>query len=71
MRTERHPCDDRTERRRGDRLRSDKTDRGAGMLKCGICAGPLADHEIGDHANRVVERMLRIGFPTPVGTRLP
>lgn len=45
-------------------------ERGAGGLKCAICAGPLADHEIGDHESRVVERMLSIGFPTPVGSRL-
>jgi hypothetical protein len=45
-------------------------DRGAGGLKCAICSGALADHEIGDHATRVVERMLQIGFPTPVGRRI-
>lgn len=48
----------------------DNSDRGAGDLKCAICSGALADHEIGDHANRVVERMLAIGFPTPVGRRI-
>jgi len=63
------------QRRLDDRFQSDLqngtgTDRGAGVLKCIICAGALADHEIGDHANRVVERMLRIGFPTPVGSRI-
>lgn len=45
------------------------TGRGTGELKCAICSGALADHEIGDHATRVVERMLQIGFPTPVGRR--
>jgi hypothetical protein len=54
----------------GGRTRSTtKDERGAGDLKCAICSGPLADHEIGDHATRVVERMLKIGFPTPVGRR--
>ena len=45
-------------------------DRGAGEIRCAICSGALADHEIGDHASRVVERMLQIGFPTPVGRRI-
>jgi hypothetical protein len=63
------------QRRLDDRFESDLrngtgTDRGAGVLKCIICAGALADHEIGDHASRVVERMLLIGFPTPVGRRI-
>ena len=44
-------------------------DRGTGEMRCAICSGALADHEIGDHATRVVERMLKIGFPTPVGPR--
>ena len=48
----------------------DDTNRGAGELKCAICLGALADHEIGDHAARVVDRMLAIGFPTPVGRRI-
>ena len=61
---------DRTDRRDSGRWRKSDADRGTGTIKCGICAGPLADHEIGDHATRVVERMLRIGFPTPVGNRL-
>ena len=71
MRTDRHLVDDRTGRCEPDLLRDDGADRGAGALKCGICAGPLADHEIGDHATRVVERMLKIGFPTPVSSRFP
>jgi len=71
MRTDRYIVDDRTGRRDPDPRRGDDADRGAGALTCDICAGPLADHEIGDHATRVVERMLRIGFPTPVGNRLP
>ncbi len=71
MRTERQPYDDRTRPNRADRWACDETERGVGVLKCAICADPLADHEIGDHANRVVERMLGIGFPTPVNTRLP
>jgi hypothetical protein len=54
----------------GDHARSTTRDeRGTGKLKCVICSGALADHEIGDHATRVVERMLQIGFPTPVGRR--
>lgn len=46
-------------------------DRRASDLSCAICTGPLADHDMRDHASRVVERMLRIGFPTPVSPRLP
>jgi hypothetical protein len=34
--------------------------------QCILCKGPLADHPAADHASRVVERMLSIGFPTPV-----
>jgi hypothetical protein len=71
MRTERRLVDDRTDRCDPDLRRDDDADRGAGELKCAICSGPLADHEIGDHTTRVVERMLRIGFPTPVNSTLP
>ena len=70
MQTDRRLSDGRVDRRDPSRWRKADMDRGAGTIKCGICAGPLADHEIGDHATRVVERMLRIGFPTPVGNRL-
>ena len=71
MRTKRSLFDDRTHRFGDGPGRNVDDDRGAGSLKCAICRGPLADHEIGDHATRVVERMLRIGFPTPVNGRLP
>ncbi len=69
MQTKRRLFDDRNDLLDRDHLRSTDSDRGAGTIMCGICAGPLADHEIGDHATRVVERMLRIGFPTPVCSR--
>jgi hypothetical protein len=36
-----------------------------------ICSGPLADHEIGEHAARVVERLAALGFPTPVNVGMP
>jgi hypothetical protein len=59
-----------TDIRMDNRTRSGSDlDRGAGEIRCGICSEALADHEIGDHATRVVERMLQIGFPTPVGRR--
>ena len=67
MQTEQRPVNKNMDRTRGGHA---NTDRGAGGIKCAICAGALADHEIGDHATRVVERMLSIGFPTPVGSRL-
>ena len=54
-----------------DNRRTDVHDRGAGTLQCAICSGPLADHEIGDHDSRIVERMLELGFPTPVARRFP
>ncbi len=38
---------------------------------CILCRGPLADHETGDHAAKVVERMSQIGFPTPVSNLSP
>lgn len=56
--------DARCSRRSGD------SDRGSGSITCIICAHPLADHEIGDHDTDVVQKMLSIGFPTPVGGRL-
>lgn len=71
MRTEKDLVDIRTGGRDRGRWFNDNSDRGAGELKCVICEGPLADHEIGDHATRVVERMLKLGFPTPVSGRLP
>ncbi len=71
MQTKQRLFDDRNDLFDSGRWRRTDTDRGAGTIKCGICAGPLADHEIGDHRTRVVERMLRIGFPTPVGSRFP
>ena len=71
MRTERPMFDDRTNRRSPGLGRNVDNDRGAGLLKCGICRGPLANHEIGDHATKVAERMLRIGFPTPVNGEFP
>lgn len=46
-------------------------DREAADLQCDLCKGPLADHVVADHASRVVERMLTIGCPTPVNSRLP
>lgn len=69
MQTKRRLFDDRNDLFDSGRWRKTATDRGAGTIKCGICEGPLADHEIGDHTTRVVERMLRIGFPTPVCSR--
>jgi len=71
MRTKRRLFGDRTDPRDPGLGRNVDDDRGAGSLKCAICTGPLADHEIGDHPTRVVERMLRIGFPTPVDGQLP
>ena len=47
------------------------SDRGSGSLKCVICSGPLADHEIGEHPARVVERLAALGFPTPVNVGMP
>lgn len=67
VQTEQSHLDDRFD---NDLRNGTGTNRGAGVLKCIICAGALADHEIGDHATRVVERMLQIGFPTPVGSRI-
>lgn len=49
---------------------SGDSDRGSGAITCIICARPLAEHEIGDHDINVVQKMLSIGFPTPVGERL-
>lgn len=71
MQTDRRLLDSRVERRGRSLWRKADMDRGVGTIKCGICAGPLADHEIGDHPIVVVERMLKIGFPTPVSSRLP
>lgn len=47
------------------------SERGTGSMKCVICSGPLADHEIGEHAARVVERLAALGFPTPVNVGMP
>jgi hypothetical protein len=58
------------DRSKGSLVDGGDTERGTGAIKCIICAGALADHEIGDHSTRVVERMLQIGFPTPVGSRI-
>jgi hypothetical protein len=70
MRMEQQLVDDREDRRASMSDGAITIERGVGGLKCAICSGPLADHEIGDHESRVVERMLSIGFPTPVGSRL-
>ena len=70
MRIEHQSVDNRERRRSPMQDRRATVERGVGGLKCAICAGPLADHEIGDHESRIVERMLSIGFPTPVGGRL-
>lgn len=71
MSTEQQIADIGTDSHKSGRWFGDHSDRGAGTLKCDICAGPLADHEIGDHATRVVERMLELGFPTPVSPSRP
>jgi hypothetical protein len=70
MQAEQHLAEDADDLYAPVPIHRSETDRGIGGMKCAICAGPLADHEIGDHESRVVERMLRIGFPTPVGSRL-
>ncbi|MGB5656837.1 MAG: hypothetical protein WBN35_09540 [Acidimicrobiia bacterium] len=46
-------------------------ERATGSMKCVICSGALADHEIGEHAARVVERLAALGFPTPVNVGMP
>ncbi len=71
MQAKRRLFDDRYGPSERDRRREADSDRGVGTILCNICTGPLADHEIGDHSTRVVERMLRIGFPTPVCSRFP
>jgi hypothetical protein len=47
------------------------SERETGYLKCVICSGPLADHEMSEHAARVVERLAALGFPTPVNVGMP
>jgi hypothetical protein len=46
-------------------------DRGASARACMICSGPLADHNTGEHASRVVERLAALGYPTPVNIGMP
>jgi hypothetical protein len=46
-------------------------DRGTSSRKCVICSGALADHETGDHAARVVERLAALGFPMPANVGMP
>jgi hypothetical protein len=50
---------------------ADVFDRGTGSRKCVICSEALADHETGDHAARVVERMAALGFPMPANVGMP
>jgi hypothetical protein len=71
MQTTECPLCGRTDGQHSHLPPTDSFDRETASRKCVICSGPLADHEAGEHAARVVERLAALGFPTPVSVGMP